>query len=84
MNIMYENEIKEWLQERDEAVSSLNLEKFKTFYNKWRDKGIYKLSLPSDDVTEIALHTIALEIPSISEEVKEKAYKWLMENDAKK
>lgn len=46
---------KQWLKERDEAILSLDVEKFKKFYHKWEKKGIYTEPLPSDDVIEISI-----------------------------
>jgi hypothetical protein len=67
----------EWLKERDEAVSSLDLAKFKAFYEKWLERGIYQSPLPADKIAEIAMYKYAIEITKIPKEVKEKAAEWL-------
>lgn len=70
-----------WRKERDAAVLSFDLAKFKKFYNKWLARGIYQKSLPANDrVTEIAMYQMALAINTATEEQKEKAREWLRLN----
>jgi len=76
------NEFKEWIKERNEAVESLNLKKFKAFYRKWQKEGVYLQPLPEDKIVELAMYKSAVEILSMPEEVKEKALKWLKDHNS--
>lgn len=66
-----------WIKERDEAISALDVEKFKAFYNKWKAKGVYNINLPSDLVIEITLYKMLYNIESATDEEKAKAKEWL-------
>jgi hypothetical protein len=71
----------QWKRERDEAVSSLDLQKFKAFYLKWQEKGAYaKKPLPPDNIVEISMYKMACEITAIPEDIALKAAKWLVEH----
>ena len=73
---------RKWRKERDDAVLSFDLAKFKKFYNKWFAKGVYNRSLPADDrITEIAMYQMVLALTSATEEQKERARTWLAENN---
>lgn len=70
----------QWKRERDEAVMSLDVEKFKAFCLKWQEKGAYaKKPLPPDNIVEITLYKMACEITTIPEEIALKAATWLVE-----
>lgn len=73
----------QWLKERDEAVASFSLEKFKAFYEKWKRLGVYNGKLPSDNVVEIAMRKMALEITTLPQETKDIALEWLIEHGSK-
>lgn len=66
-----------WLNERDEAIRSLDVEKFKVFYLKWKARGFYRLELPSDKVIEISLRKSLYHLTRAKEEEKTEAKKWL-------
>lgn len=69
----------EWRKDRDEAVASLDLQKFKAFVLKWQMRGAYeKKPLPPDNILEITLHKMACEITSIPEDIALKAAEWLL------
>ena len=69
----------EWRKDRDEAVASLDLQKFKAFCLKWQGRGAYKTKpLPTDEVCEIAMYKMACEIATIPEETALKAALWLV------
>lgn len=75
-----ENMFKQWRRERDEAVMSLDVEKFKAFICKWQMLGAYgKKPLPSDKVCEITMYKMACEITTIPEDIALKAAAWLVE-----
>lgn len=65
-----------YIEDRDKAVRSLDLEKFRKFQEKWSD---VLTEWPGDEVAEIAMHKMAVEITSMPEEIKEKARKWLLD-----
>ena len=71
----------DYCKDRDEAVASLDIETFKAFMNKWRDRGIVPecFTLASDDVLEISIRKMCLHIPTIPEEIKNEAEDWLLE-----
>ena len=69
----------EWRKDRDEAVTSLNLQKFKAFCLKWQMRGAYeKKPLPPDNILEITMYKMACEITSIPEDIALKAAEWLL------
>jgi hypothetical protein len=77
-------EMKAWIKERDAAVSSLDVDTFRQFYEKWEARGIYDQPFPKDKrVAEIAMYKMAMEIRSIRKSVKDQAYKWLNERGYK-
>lgn len=67
--------IKRYNKERDEVVLSLDVEKFKAFARKWQ------LPMPpSDRVIEITMRKMACHIPSLPEEFRADAKRWLEDN----
>ena len=77
------NILKQFLKERDEAVRSLDLDKFKAFYEKWKKKGYYRLPLPSDEILERSMRIMILDIKSSTDEEKAAATEWLEERRKK-
>ena len=75
--------LKQFVKERDEAVRSLDLDKFKAFYEKWKKKGCYRLPLPSDEILERSMRIMILDIKSSTEEEKAAATEWLEERRKK-
>lgn len=70
---------KEFLRERDEAIRTLDVEKFKAFYTKWKERGFYYLPLPRDAIIEISMRKMLYNIKSATEQEKEEAKNWLHE-----
>ena len=70
-------EFKLWIKERDEAIRTLDVEKFKRFYDKWKAKGVYVINLPSDFVIEITLYKMLYNLGDATDEEKSKAKEWL-------
>lgn len=69
----------EWRKDRDEAVASLDLQKFKAFVLKWQGRGAYKVkTLPADNILEISMYKMACEITTIPEDIALKAAEWLL------
>ena len=68
-----------WVKERDKVVKTLDVQKFKTFYYKWKRRGVYQLDLPDDYVIEISMRKMILAIASSTEKEKEDARQWLYE-----
>ena len=66
-----------WIKERDKAVKTMDIQKFKTFYYKWKRCGIYQMDLPNDDVIEISMRKMILAMASATEKEKEAARQWL-------
>ena len=71
----------EWRNDRDEAVASLDLQKFEAFCLKWQMRGAYeKKPLPPDGIIEISMYKMACEITTMPEDVAMKAALWLVEH----
>lgn len=67
-----------FLEERDKAVLSLDVEKFKKFHAKWVKLGYYDDSLPSDEILEISLRKMVCAISSATPEQRREAEEWLL------
>lgn len=80
-NIGDDNVIKElmqeWILERNVVIRSLDVEKFKAFWEKWSARGFYRNGLPDDEVIEISLYKMLYNLESATEEEKNKAKEWL-------
>ena len=66
-----------WVKERDKVVKTMDIQKFKAFYYKWKRLGIYQMDLPDDNVLEISMRKMILAIKSATEKEKEDAMQWL-------
>lgn len=75
-----QRELNKWKKERDKAVKSYDVEKFKKFYHKWEKRGIYNYELPSDEALEISLRKMVYHTASATPEEKAEALKWLLEH----
>lgn len=77
-------EIKDFVKDRDKAVKEAcrtgNLESFKAFYEKYKKRGVYKFTLPSDEVLEISIRKMLCNTASATNEEKAEAYRWLIEH----
>ena len=73
--------MQQWKKERNKVIKSLDVKKFKKFYNKWMAKGIYYLDLPQDDrVVEVSLYKMLYHLKCSTPEEKDKAAAWLSEH----
>ena len=71
-------EHKQWLKERDEAVYTFDVEKFKAFYRKWVKRGVYEdKPLPSDEVLEITMRKMVCALANPREDKLAEARAWL-------
>lgn len=71
--------INKYNKERDEAVASMDVAKFRKFYNKWYDAGFYDYPLPINDrVIEITMRKMAVNITTIPDSVRDEAKAWLL------
>ena len=68
-----------WVKERDKVVKTLDVQKFKTFYYKWKRRGVYQSDLPDDYIIEISMRKMILAMASSTEKEKEAARQWLLE-----
>lgn len=76
-----DREIKQWEKERDTACLSYDVNKFRSFYNKWMLAGMYRKPLPMDFMTiEIMMRKMVYHINSSTQEQREEAKKWLEEH----
>ena len=69
-----------WVKERDEAVLSLDVAKFRQFYEKYKALGIYKSELPSDEIVEASMRQAILGMANPPKEAVEEAKKWLRDH----
>lgn len=73
-------ELAEWKRERDEVCKSYNVNKFRLWYAKWMQKGMYFKPLPVDDkVIEITMRKMVYNLKFATAEQKEEAKQWLLE-----
>ena len=76
---MTDKEIHEWVKERDSVVLTHDIQKFKEFYEKWKRRGIYILSLPENDlVVRASMEKAILEMANPPEKDKQQAVEWLV------
>ena len=76
---MTKAEFKKWLTERNEALRSLDVAKFRAFYHKWQKRGVYSELMPKDNkVIEIMIRkSICMCSGSFTAEEIAEARKWL-------
>lgn len=74
--------LKQYVKERDDAVLSLDLDKFKAFAKKWIDKGLLPplMGLAPDDVLTATMFKIILGLEDAPEDKVEAAKTWLIDN----
>ena len=83
MNKINDLMFKQWVEERDEAVLSFDLDKFKAFYKKWSAKGFYDKPLPPDDVVEVAIRKMVLVLKKPPRDKVKEAKRWLVEHNCR-
>lgn len=67
-----------WMKERNEAVISYDVDRFRKFYEKWRKIGMYSVPLPKNDlVVKITMRKMVYHITTFSKAQREEAAKWL-------
>ena len=71
----------QWIKERDEAVLSLDLKKFKAFIKKWHDLGLYAMPIPDNDmILSITMHQMVLGLADAPESKVIEAQLWLIDH----
>lgn len=71
-------DLKEFYEDRDKALATLDLEQYEAFIEKYRPCLGH---IPKDKkVIEVSMYKAAVNIPGLPEEVKDKAWEWLMVN----
>ena len=71
----------EWLKERNEALLSFDIDKFKEFYYKWVKRGFYCYELPNDDILEISIRKAVLGISDAPDWAIKEAEQWLIDHN---
>ena len=71
------NGIEQYVKERDEAVASMDLGKFKEFILKTTGK---TMMLPDDSVLEITMRKMAVHSTNIDTDIRVEAFRWLLEH----
>lgn len=69
--------INEYVKARDEAVKSMDIDKFKAFITKTTPDGF---TMPSDEVLKITMRKMAVHITSLDVETRVNAFRWLLEH----
>lgn len=72
-------EHKQWFKERNEAVCSFDVEKFKAFYCKWKKRGVYSEPLPKDEIIEISMRKCVCGLADPDPKKLAEARAWLSE-----
>lgn len=66
----------QYAKERDEAVSSMDLDVMKTFIKKWSPDCF---EMPSDKVLEITMRKMAVHSTNLDVNTRVEAFRWLLE-----
>ena len=68
-----------WVSERDETILSLDVKKFREFYEKWQKLGVYDMPLTlSDAEIEITMRQCILGMANPPKKAKKDAQEWLV------
>ena len=68
----------QFCKERNAAVMSFDVPKFRAFYQKYRDMGWYDLDLPDNDlIVEVIMRKMACNITKLPIETRIEAKQWL-------
>lgn len=70
-------ELKQFLVERDRAIYSFDVQKFKKFYLKWQERGVYNEPLANDEVLEVAMRKMVLALKNPKQKKLAEAKAWL-------
>lgn len=77
---MTKAEIEQFNKERDEAVKSYDVQKFREFYAKWHFKGAYDMPLPENDkIIEVMMRKMVYHLRSSTVAERLEAKRWLKE-----
>ena len=71
------DQIKIYVEERDAALNSLDLETWRRFAIKWTRLGVLAGPVPEDKVLEIAMYKCALNSAGTTKATKAAAKRWL-------
>ena len=69
--------IQEYVKARDEAVKSMDIDKFKAFITRTTPDGF---TMPSDEVLQITMRKMAVHITNLDVETRVNAFRWLLEH----
>ncbi len=71
----------QWIKERDEVLLSLDINKYKAFYEKWRKEGVYDMPLPDNEmILQIAMRQGLLALKNVPEGKIIEAQLWLIDH----
>lgn len=70
--------IKEYVNDRNAAVKTMNVEAFKAFIRKYMNTGDMP-PMPSDDVLEITMRKMAVHSKGLDVDTRVEAFRWLLE-----
>ena len=76
--ILNDEELKQWVEERDRVIKSYDVEAFKAFYRKYQEKGLYTMPTPSDEVIKISMRKAVLGMASATGYEIAEAASWLV------
>ena len=79
MNNKITDGIRDYVNERDNAVRDLDLKKFKEFVKRYTAYAPACYEMPSDQVLEITMHKIAVHSEGLTPDTRAAAFKWLIE-----
>jgi hypothetical protein len=73
-----EEEVKEFVRDRDAAILTFDVREFRKFYRKWEKKGVYGKKLPKDDeIIMLVICHMVLGMENPPEEAKKRAEEYL-------
>ena len=76
---MTDKELKKWVKERDQVLLTHDIRKFKEFYLKWYNRGVYRLKLPANDIiVRASLEKSILGMANPPEKDRKLAEEWLL------
>ena len=76
MEVKSLDEIVQYVTERDEAVSTMDIDTFKAFIRKWQPECF---KMPSDEVLEITMRKMAVHSTNLDVNTRVEAFRWLLE-----
>ena len=73
-------ELRQWIEERDEALYTFDVDTFKEFYRKWQEHGFYTEPLPPDEVIEIIMRKMVCCLANPPKDKLAEARLWLFDH----